>query len=301
MTTLKTGPDRPEPTALMPALTGSFSTPAGGNPTGAMVEAAYAHHGILARYVNTDVKPGDLTAAVRGAVAMGWLGFNLSLPHKQTVIPLLDDLAASARLIGAVNCVISRGGMLTGENTDGQGFLGALRERRDPAGANVVIFGAGGAARAIAVELALAGAASIQIVNRNKDKADAVAAVIAEGTDAAASAVAWTQPFAIGDDATIVVNATSVGLAPDVDAALNLVTKSLRPGLLVCDVIPNPPETRLLRDAAARGAETLDGRAMLVNQAAINVRLWTDIDPDRAVMHTALDAAIGDWRHPTTS
>jgi shikimate dehydrogenase len=95
--------------SLLPAITGSFSTPASGNPTVAMVEAAYAHHGIDARYLNCDVAPADLGAAVAGARAMGWIGFNCSLPHKVAVVELIDDLALSAQLVGAVNCVVRAG------------------------------------------------------------------------------------------------------------------------------------------------------------------------------------------------
>lgn len=290
----------PEPTPLRPTLTGSFSSPAGGNPTGAMVEAAYAHHGVLGRFVNCDVAPELLGDAVRGAVAMGWIGFNLSLPHKQAVIPLLDDLAPSAALIGAVNCVQITDRGLTGNNTDGQGFVQALRERRDPRGARVVLFGSGGAARAIAVELALAGAAEITVVNRSVERAAELARVVRDNSDAAATAVAWAGSFALPADADVVVNGTSIGLAPDTEARVDLVADTILPGMLVCDVIPNPPDTALLREARAHGAETLDGRSMLVNQAAINLGLWLGLDPDRAVMRSALDTAIGDWRHPTS-
>lgn len=286
----------PEPTPLMPALTGSFSSPAGGNPTGAMVEAAYAHHGMLARYVNCDVRPDALEAAVRGAVAMGWIGFNLSLPHKETVIPLLDRLAPSAELIGAVNCVVSGRDGLTGHNTDGQGFVEALRERVDPRGRRFTVLGAGGAARAISVELSLAGAASITIVNRSLDRAKEIARIVRENTATDATARAWQAEYAVDAGTDVVINATSIGLAPDDRVAV--APETLAAGMLVCDVIPNPPDTAFLRGARERGAETLDGRAMLVNQAAVNVRLWTGLDPDRAVMHAALDAAIGGWIHP---
>ncbi|GAA4487549.1 shikimate dehydrogenase [Microbacterium panaciterrae] len=290
----------PDPTPLMPALTGSFSSPAGGNPTGAMVEAAYRHHGVLARFVNCDVPPEHLPDAVRGAIAMGWIGFNLSLPNKQAVIPLLDGLAPSAALIGAVNCVQITPGALIGNNTDGQGFVQALRERRDPQGLRVVLFGAGGAARAIAVELALAGVARLTIVNRTVERAEEIAAIVRENSAAEAIAVAWDGSFPIPADTDVVVNGTSIGLAPDTDARVDLVAESILPTMLVCDVIPNPPDTMLLREARAQGAATLDGRAMLANQAAINLNLWMGLDPDRDVMRTALDAAIGDWRHPTS-
>ncbi|MDL9977906.1 shikimate dehydrogenase family protein [Microbacterium sp. ASV49] len=282
----------PEPTPLMPALTGSFSSPAGDNPTGAMVEAAYAHHGMLARYVNCDVPPGALEAAVRGAGAMGWIGFNLSLPHKQTVIPLLDRLAPSAELIGAVNCVVSGPDGLTGHNTDGQGFVEALRERVDPRGRRFTVLGAGGAARAICVEIALAGAASVTVVNRTLDRAEEVARVVREHTSTEAAARAWQGAYAVDAGTEVVVNATSIGLVPADGSRVAVVPETITAGMLVCDVIPNPPDTSFLREARERGAETLDGRAMLVNQAAVNVRLWTGLDPDRAVMHAALDAAI---------
>ena len=115
-----------------------------------MVEAASAHHHIPARFINCDVAPANLTDAVRGAVAMEWIGFNCSLPHKQSIIPYLDELGKSASLIGAVNCVVRRGNRLIGENTDGQGFLASLQRVLDSRDKEVVILGAGGAARAIA-------------------------------------------------------------------------------------------------------------------------------------------------------
>ena len=136
------------------SLVGSMSQGAAGNPTVAMIEAAFRHHGLHWRYVNMEVAPADLADAVRGARAMGFRGFNLSMPHKVTVIPHLDGLGESARLIGAVNCVVAREGRLVGENTDGRGFLESLRATIDPRGREIVLFGAGGAARAVAVELA---------------------------------------------------------------------------------------------------------------------------------------------------
>src|SRR4051794_7871878 len=138
--------------SFLSALTGSFATPAAENPTVAMIEAAYRHHGIDARYINCEVAPAALGDAVRGARAMGWAGFNCSIPHKIAVIQHLDGLAESAAIIGAVNCAVRRDDRWIGENTDGQGFLTALRTVVDPAGKAFVLFGAGGAARAIAVE-----------------------------------------------------------------------------------------------------------------------------------------------------
>ena len=159
-------------------LTGSMSQGAAGNPSVAMIEAAFAHHGLHWRYINLEVAPADLGAAVRGAKAMGFRGFNCSLPHKVTVIQHLDGLGESAAVMGAVNCVVRRGEKLIGENTDGKGFLKSLESAIDPKGKSVVLFGAGGAARAIAVELGLAGTRRITIVNRSEPRGAELVALL---------------------------------------------------------------------------------------------------------------------------
>jgi shikimate dehydrogenase len=278
-------------------LTGSFSSPAAGNPTVAMVEAAYRHHDLDVRYVNCEVAPEQLGDAVRGARAMGWLGFNLSTPHKVTVIPHLDSLAEPAAIIGAVNCVVARGDELVGENTDGAGFLASLRELVDPAGKTIVLLGAGGAARAIAAETALAGAASVTVVNRDRARGTELVDMIERRTSPAnARLVGWDETYAVPPEADIVVNATSVGLFPDVDARLNVDLDSLAPGLVVADIIPNPPRTAFLEAAAERGCTTLDGLGMLVDQAVIGIRHWTGIDADPTVMRRTLEELFA----PTT-
>jgi shikimate dehydrogenase len=282
--------------SLLPALTGSFSTPAADNPTVAMMEAAYTHHGIDARYVNCDVAKENLADAVRGATAMGWIGFNCSLPHKVAVIDLIDELAESARLIGAVNCAVRSNGRWIGENTDGQGFLASLRTLVEPAGQRVLILGAGGAARAIAVELALAGAAELWVANRSLAKAAEIANLVNAETSSACTAVEWQQQLTVPASASVVVNATSLGLPGSGDVPLSFDVIPM--GVVVCDVIPNPPDTSFLQRALQAGARTLDGRGMLLNQGAINVELWTGIDPDREVMGRALDEAITGSVHP---
>jgi shikimate dehydrogenase len=270
-------------------LTGSFSWPAADNPTVAMIEAAYRHHGLDARYINCDVAPERLGDAVRGAWAMGWAGFNCSIPHKVAVIEHLDGLAESASVIGAVNCAVERDGRLIGENTDGQGFLASLCSVIDPAGRTLAILGAGGAARAIAVEAALAGASAITIVNRDPRRGSELVALLAECTRARAELVAWDRTFSVPGSIDIVVNATSVGLFPDVDARVDVDPDSLHAGIVVADVIPNPPSTRLVRDAEARGCTVLDGLGMLVEQGVISIHHWTGVDADAAVMRAKLE------------
>jgi shikimate dehydrogenase len=281
-----------EPRNFLSLLTGSLSTPAAGNPTVAMVEAAYRHHRLDARYINCDVAPEQLGHAVRGARAMGWAGFNCSTPHKVAVLEHVDRLAASAELIGAVNCVVHRDGELIGENTDGRGFLTSLRTLVDPAGQALVLFGAGGAARAIAVETALAGAAAITVVNRDLERGLELVQLIRTHTPASAELVVWDKPYRLPEAVSIVVNATSIGLSPHVDGRLELELDSLLPHMVVADVIPNPPRTALLRDAQARGCVTLDGLGMLVSQAVLGIRHWTGIAAEPSVMRIALEEAL---------
>jgi shikimate dehydrogenase len=278
-----------QPRSFLSTITGSFASPAAENPTVAMVETAYRHHGLDARYLNCDVAPQGLGDAVRGARAMGWVGFNCSIPHKAAVIQHLDGLADSASIIGAVNCVVRRNDRLIGENTDGQGFLTSLRTLIDPAGRAVVLFGAGGAARAIAVEIALAGASSVTVVNRNPDRGMEVAQLVEDNTPSRADAVVWDRRYAVPDSADVVVNATSIGLFPDTEARLEVDPDTLQPHMVVADVIPNPPRTALLRDAATRGCRVLDGLGMLVNQGAISIEHWTGVDADRSVMRRAVE------------
>lgn len=272
-------------------LTGSISQGAAGNPTVAMIEAAFAHHGLHWRYINMEVAPADLAAAVRGVKALGFRGFNCSLPHKVTVIPHLDGLGESASVMGAVNCVVRRGDQLIGENTDGKGFLKSLASVIDPRGKSVVLFGAGGAARAIAVELGLAGVGSIIVVNRSSARGGELVDLLREKLSLTAEFVAWRGDYAVAPGTDVVINATSIGLY-DPAARVAVDVSTLQPGMVVADVVFNPPRTRLLQDAEARGCTALDGLGMLVNQGIVGVQYWTGITPDAAVMRCALEDAL---------
>jgi len=272
-------------------LTGSFATSAAQNPTVAVMEAAYADAGLDIRYVNCEVPPERLGDAVRGAIGMGWLGFNCSIPHKVAILAYLDELAPSAEIIGAVNCVTNRDGYLTGENTDGQGFVNALREMVDPSDKRVVILGAGGAARAIAVETALAGASHITIVNRTVERGSELAELVATRTAADAEFVEWQGTFNIRPDTHIVVNATSIGFHPSTDTP-DVADATLLPSMLVADVVANPPMTRFLQRASDRGCAVLPGLGMLVNQALTNARLWTGRELSAKVMRQALEDTL---------
>lgn len=289
----------PKPLNFQQELVGCFGQPVAENPTQAMIEAAFRHHGLDWRYLTIEVAPANLAAAVAGARAMGFKGFNCTIPHKLAVIPHLDGLGASAALMGAVNCVVVRDGKLIGENTDGKGFVAGISRLLDPAGKAMVLLGAGGAARAIAVEMALAGCGRITVASRDAAQGRALADLLNDKVRAAAPGVSavhapWQGDLIVPAGTDILVNATQVGLFPDVDARLALDVASLRPGMAVVDVIPNPPRTRLLRDALARGCLVLDGLAMLVGQGRIGIEYWTGIDPDEGVMRAALEAVFAD-------
>lgn len=278
---------------FLSTLTGCFAQPVAENPTVAMVEAAYRHHGLDWRYINCEISPENLGDAVRGARAMGWVGFNCSLPHKVAVIEHLDGLGESASIMGAVNCAVRRDDRFIGENTDGKGFVESLREVIDPKGKSLVLFGAGGAARAIGVETALAGCPRMTIVNRSAERGRDLTALLNEKTPAEAEFVEWNDAFRIPPDTDIVVNATSIGLFPDVDAQLQLDWETVTPSMVVADVIPNPPRTHLIKEAASRGCKVIDGLGMLVNQGVIGIRYWSGIDVDASVMRAALEEIFG--------
>jgi len=279
----------PKELNFLSQLTGSFSQSAAGNPTVAMIEAAYRHHGLDWRYINCEVTPEKLGDAVRGARAMDWAGFNCSLPHKVTVIEHLDGLGESAAIMRAVNCAVRRGDRYIGENTDGKGFLLSLAGIVDPRGKRVVLFGAGGAARAIGVELALAGARAILVVNRTAERGMEIVRVINDNTPAKAELTTWQREYKVHPETDIVINATSIGLYPRVHDRLDLDIESLKPGMVVADVIPNPPRTHFVKDAEARGCTTVDGLGMLVNQGVIGIKYWTDVDVDPSAMRQKLE------------
>ena len=273
-------------------LVGSMSQGADGNPTVVMVEAAFRHHGLHWRYINMEVSPADLGAAVKGARAMGFRGFNCSLPHKVSVIAHLDGLGQSASVMGAVNCVVLRDGRLIGENTDGKGFLKSLQSMIDPRGKSVVLFGAGGAARAIAVELGLAGVRHITIVNRSEQRGAELVNVLREQLQLEAQLVVWSGDYTVPEGTDVVINGTSIGLY-DPEARLAIDLSSLHPGMIAADVVFNPVRTRFLTEAAARGCRPLDGLGMLVNQGIVGIQYWTGIDPQPEVMRQALESAMG--------
>jgi len=276
-------------------LVGVFGHPAAENPGVVIQEAAFRDMGLdLWRFLTIDVDPGKLEDAIKGLKAFKMRGINCTIPHKINVIQYLDELSESASLIGAVNMIVNTDGRLFGENTDGKGFMESLSDNGvDPKGKKIVILGAGGAARAISVELSLAGAGSITIVNRPEDAALATSLMdLLQRISNECTFVTWDYAYAVPADTDILVNATPIGLYPNVDAIPNIDLDTILPGMFVQDVIPNPAITPFLRAAEARGARWNTGTGMLINQAAINIEMWTGKKPDKAVMLKALQEAL---------
>ena len=270
-------------------LVGVFGDPVDGNPTGVVEEAGFAATRLNYRYITCLVKRGDIANAILGMRAMNMRGVNLTMPHKVDVLPYLDEITPAARIIGAVNTVVNRGGHLLGENTDGKGFVKSLTDEGiDLHGKTVCLLGAGGAARAIGVECALNGANKIIIVNRNADRGTALRDAIAENTDAQAEYIPWDGSVPVPEQTDILVNATCVGLFPDVNACPDIDYDTIEKGMIVCDVVFNPAMPVFLQKARQRGARTISGLGMLVNQAALNFEIWTDVKAPREVMLEAL-------------
>jgi shikimate dehydrogenase len=273
-------------------LVACFGQPVAENPTGPMQEAAFQALGLNWRYLTVEVPPERLRDAVAGMRAFGMRGANFTIPHKVAVLEHLDEISPAATIIGAVNTVRRDGDRLIGDNTDGKGFLRALRVDAglDPAGKRIVVLGAGGAARAIVTELALAGAADLLVVNRSPARGERMVAGLAAKTGARISFEPWRGVYSVPADRDVLVNATSIGMYPDVDAMPPVDLRGAR--LLVCDAVINPPDTRLLQAARNRGLAALDGLSMLVYQGVIGFELWTGRKAPEAAMRAALRKAL---------
>jgi shikimate dehydrogenase len=253
-----------------------------------MFEQAFAHHGLDWRYLTLEVAPENLGDAVRGLRALGFRGGHCANPHKQAVLPYLDRATETAAMVGAVNLIVREGNDLVGENIEGKAVLQAIRGRVDLAGKRAVLLGAGRVARAVALELAVAGVAGITIVNRTEARAGELAALLADKFAVPVAAAAWPAAYAIPAEAELLIQATSIGQDAAEDE-LPLVLDSLRPELLVADVAANSPHAWLLSKAAERGCQTVDGLTMFIEQAAIGFQLWTGVDPSREVLREAVE------------
>lgn len=261
-------------------LCGVILHPAGHTRSPAMHNAAFAALDLDAVYVAFDVRPEALADALAGCRALGVRQLAVSLPHKEAVMAHLQEVEDTARSIGAVNTVTLREGRLVGANTDWLGAVRALERETELDGRDVVVLGAGGTARAV-VWGARSRGARVAVLNRTRSRAEALAAELGAGA-------AGTLEDLAGRPCDVLVNTTSVGLRSD---ASPVRADAIPANAVVLDAVYDPPRTRLLRDAEARGARTIGGKWMLVHQAAEQLRLWSGREAPIEVMADAFDHA----------
>ena len=234
-------------------------------------------YGINGHYVPMDVAPDDLGAVVAAMPKMGFVGANVTIPHKETVMTLIDELSEAAKAIGAVNTLVFKDGKTFGDNTDGYGFIENLRqgvpEWQADAGAAMVL-GAGGAARAIVYSLLQAGVPEILLSNRTKARAETLHADFGDRV----RVVDWDNAADALANTTTLVNTTSLGMLGK--APLEISLDALAPGATVTDIVYNPLETDLLRRAKEKGCKTVDGLGMLLHQAVPGFEAWFGMRPE---------------------
>lgn len=263
-----------------------------------MHNGAFHYLGLNYAYLPFSVAPENLKEAVAGVKALGLLGVNVTIPHKERVMKHLDQISPAAKLIGAVNTIVCQNGELIGHNTDGPGFIKSLEveAKTKVTGKSMVIIGAGGAARAVAVQSALEGAKKIILVNRDPAKAQGIEASLKEsGKNCilevyALDDLTWKKGLEQND---ILVDTSPVGMYPHIDVAPVVEQQFLTPNLLVCDLVYNPMETVLLKAAKERGAKTWGGLGMLIYQGALAFELWTGEKAPVEIMEKAVMEYLG--------
>jgi shikimate dehydrogenase len=277
----------------LPSLFFCIGNPVVGNPTQYMMEEAFLDMDFPGQYITCEVESDQLQTALEGLKALHVAGGNVTAPFKQRVFPYLDSFTESARLSNAVNCItLQSDGTYQGDNTDGKGFLQSLKEQvSNLRERRVVLFGSGGAASAIAVELVLSEVKEVILVNRTREKAEALAERLQGVTNTKISTQAWEGTYQIEEDGLVVVQATSVGLFDENSCIDVAFSQGLR-DVIACDVVFNPTDTAFLKRARQAGAATLDGLGMLVNQGVLGLQNWTGMVPDALVMKTALEKAF---------
>ena len=278
----------------MPQRLGIIGHPIGHSISPVFQQAALDAIGFDGVYQPWDVAPGAVGEFIASLRAPGTLGINVTVPHKESVIPFLDEVDDWAATAGAVNTIVNRDGRLTGHNTDGIGFLRALREGAgfEPQDQAVLVLGAGGSARGVVYALAQAGAARLTIANRTLERAQRLAQISAD-SGVPAQAIALSDAPNAAANAALIVNCTSMGMVhgPD-ETGSPLSTADIPPAALVNDLVYNPLETPLLREAARAGAAVLGGIQMLVYQGAASFEMWTGQPAPAPVMLEAATAAM---------
>jgi shikimate dehydrogenase len=273
-------------------LVGIIGYPLGHSLSPPMHNAAFKHLGLDFHYASFPIKPDDLADGLRGLKSLNIMGCNVTIPYKEQVIPFLDRLSEDARMLGAVNTIVNRDGMLWGYNTDSSGFLRSLVEDLgfNIAGKEALILGAGGAARAVAFALARAGIQGMVIANRSIDKGQKLVEDV-KGYYPCQVLACLLEPQALREhlaSAQLLVNTLPLGMFPHVEEMPPIQPEWLKPALTVCDLIYNPSKTKLLAMAEKRGCTILNGEGMLVYQGAEAFKLWTGQEAPVSIMRNIL-------------
>ena len=276
-----------------PGLLGIIGNPVRRSLSPCMQEAALRRLGLDARYLPFEISPGEVRAVLRALAPLGFWGLNVTIPYKERVLRLLDEVRPAAAEIGAVNTIVVRGGRLVGYNTDADGFRMALgREgRMDPRGKRVLIVGAGGAARAVAYACLRSGCGPLLIANRTPARGRSLSRALLGRFPRASVTVAGPDAnlARIAAESVLIVNTTPLGGRPT--DPLPVPAQGLRRGQVVMDIVYRPRVTPLLAAAAGAGARCVDGLAMLLYQGALAFRLWTGLEAPLVAMREALESA----------
>jgi shikimate dehydrogenase len=288
---MSTTTDRHTPIDTRTKLVGLIGRPLGHSFSPAMQNRAFQAMGLNYCYLPIEVTDEDLATVAAGIAKMNFAGYNVTIPHKIRIMDYLDTIDPLAQAIGAVNTVVIQNGRTTGYNTDGIGFAHSLETAGEPSVKNksVLIVGAGGAARAIAMTLADRGVARIVICNRTEPKAYALSRDVNRQGRKCATAIPLDTATMVNalQDTDILINTTSVGMHPQ-DQRSPIGDHLIQSHLVVCDIVYNPPLTHLLRIAQEKGCRVVRGMGMLVYQGAASFRLWTGRDAPVDIMRDAI-------------
>ncbi len=275
-------------------MTGMLGHPVAENPIDLMFDAVYAHYGLNWQFWKNDIADElDLALAVKALVPLGYRGVGITVPYKVAVMPLLDAVDADVQAIGAANYLTIESGRLIGHNNDGKGVVKAIEKVAPLAGQRVVMLGAGGAGRAMAVELAWAGASHLTLVTRRQEQGEEVALTVTRASGVPAIWQAWQGEVAVPAGTTLLMNATHLGCAPELEP-VPVQWDTVDPGCVVVDVITNPRLTPFLATARGRGCPVVDGVEMLVQLAMQIFERWTGLTPEEEVFQRAVAAALGE-------
>ena len=268
--------------------------PVAENPIDRMFDAVYAHYGLPWQFWKSDVADErDLALAVAALAPLGYRGVGITVPYKVAVIPMLDEIDDDVRAIGAANYLTIEQGRLIGHNNDGKGVVAAIEKVAPLRGQRVVMLGAGGAGRAMAMEIAWAGAEHLTLVTRRESQGTEVARRVAEAAGIPCQWQQWGNPVRVPEGTTLLMNATHLGCAPELEP-VPVQWDSVDPACVVVDVITNPRITPFLATARHHGCRVVDGVEMLVQLAMQIFQRWTGVVPEEAVFQAAVAEALGE-------